>query len=110
MHELSITRNIVATVQEHARGRTVTGVTLRVGTLSGIEVDAVRFCFDVCAEGTALQGATLTIERVQACADCTECGKRVELQRLVAICPCEKRARLDLVAGDELLIQSMEVR
>lgn len=110
MHELSLTRNIVAAVDERARGRAVSNVTLRVGALSGVEVEAVRFCFDVCTEGTALEGATLTIVEVPARAECQGCGKQVELERLVAICPCEKRARMTLSSGDELVIQSMEVR
>ncbi len=61
MHELSITRNIVAIVSEAASGRRVRHVTLEIGRLSGVMADAVRFCFDIVAEGTVVAEATLEI-------------------------------------------------
>ncbi|NVB40868.1 hydrogenase maturation nickel metallochaperone HypA [Pseudenhygromyxa sp. WMMC2535] len=109
MHELSITRNIVATVAERARGRTITGVTLKIGELAGIELQALRFCFDVCAEGTCLEGATLNIESIPGRGRCVACDEQVALSAPIAICPCERRARLIIEAGEELLIHSMEV-
>ena len=61
MHELGITRNIVAIVSERAQGQQVLRVTLEVGRLSGMFADAIRFCFDVCSKGTPLADATLEI-------------------------------------------------
>lgn len=109
MHELSLMRSIVGTCVERAEGRRVKSVRLRVGALSGVEVHALRFCFDVCTEGTVLAGAALTIDEVPGRAECRACGERVALERFVAVCPCEKRARLTVLSGDELLIDSMEV-
>ena len=57
MHELGITRNIVAIVEEAAKGRRVRRVTLEVGELSGVMSEAIAFCFDVVTAGTALEGA-----------------------------------------------------
>ena len=109
MHELSITRGIVAICDEQARGRRVTRVRLHIGKLSGVEVEAVRFCFDLCAEGTALEGAALDVDHIDGRGRCQECDEIVPLDTLLAICPCERRARVTLEAGDELLIKSMEV-
>jgi len=61
MHELGITRNIVAIVGEAAKGRRVVRVTLEVGALSGVMTDAIAFCFDVVAKGTPVEGAVLDI-------------------------------------------------
>ena len=36
-------------------------LTLVIGRLSGVMPDALRFCFDICSEGTVLEGATLEI-------------------------------------------------
>ena len=44
MHELSITRNVVAIVSDCAQGRRVRRVTLEVGKLSGVMTDAIAFC------------------------------------------------------------------
>ena len=59
MHELGLTRNVVAIVIEHARGRAVKHVRLAIGPTAGVERDALSFCFDVVTAGTELEGATL---------------------------------------------------
>ena len=110
MHELSITRNIVAIVQDRAAGRSIRSVRLQIGRLSGIEIQAVRFCFDICTAGTALEGAVLEIDEVAGRGTCEECGEGVELERFVLRCPCERRAPVKIVEGEELLIKSMEVQ
>ena len=48
MHELSITQNLVAIVEEHAQGQRVKRVTLEIGKLSGVMADAIHFCFEAC--------------------------------------------------------------
>ena len=53
MHELSITRSVVAIVAERAAGQRVTRVRLQIGCLSAVMPDAIRFCFDLCAVNTA---------------------------------------------------------
>ena len=61
MHELSITRNVVAIVSERAVGQRVTRVRLEIGRLTAVVPDSIRFCFDICAQGTPLAGAELEI-------------------------------------------------
>lgn len=61
MHELGITRNIVAIVEEAAQGRRVVRVVLEVGKLAGVMPDAITFCFDVVCKGTIAEGAALSI-------------------------------------------------
>jgi hydrogenase nickel incorporation protein HypA/HybF len=64
MHELSITQNIVAIVAEHAQGKKVQRVLLEIGKLSAILPDAIKFCFDICSQGTVLEGAMLQIKEM----------------------------------------------
>ena len=59
MHELGLTRNVVAIVGEHAKGRTVRRVRLAIGPLACVERRALSFCFGIVAEGTPLAGASL---------------------------------------------------
>ena len=61
MHELGITRNVVAICSEHANGAPVRRVTLEIGKLAAILPESVRFCFDICTKGTLLEGARLEI-------------------------------------------------
>jgi hydrogenase nickel incorporation protein HypA/HybF len=104
MHELSLTQHVVSLVTERAAGRPITEVRLRIGRLAGVHVEAVKFCFDVCAQGTSAEGARLVVEEVEGRGECTECGKTVALEQPVGICPCEKMAPVRILAGEELSI------
>jgi hydrogenase nickel incorporation protein HypA/HybF len=108
MHELSITRNIVAIVSDHAAGRRVRRVTLEVGKLSGVMTDAIAFCFDVVAQDTVLEGATLDITEVEGRARCTACGAEFDMPTLYTVCACGSR-RLHRLRGEELKIKTMEL-
>jgi hydrogenase nickel incorporation protein HypA/HybF len=61
MHELSLTRSIVAIAAEGAGGRRVTRVIIAVGKQAGVQAEAIAFCFEVLARGTAVDGAVLEI-------------------------------------------------
>jgi hydrogenase nickel incorporation protein HypA/HybF len=109
MHELSITHNIVAIACEQAGDRRVRAVHVRIGALTGVDVQAVRFCYDLCTEGTSAAGSQLVVEEVAGAARCTECQREVALDLPIGVCPCERRALLARTAGDELLVTELEV-
>jgi hydrogenase nickel incorporation protein HypA/HybF len=107
MHELAITRNVIAICVEHAGGARVTRVRLEIGKLSGIMADAVRFCFDVCARGTVVEGARLEIIETPGLAVCRGCGADVPLTQVFDRCGCGGND-LRRVAGEELKVKEME--
>lgn len=108
MHELSITRNIVAIVAERAAGQRVTRVRLAIGRLSAIQPEAIRFCFDICAAGTVAAGAVLEIIEVPGRARCQGCGAEIELLIPVGRCSACSTGTLKLIAGEEMLIKEIE--
>ena len=63
MHELSVTREIVAIACNAASGQRVRAISVAVGALSCVSPDALTFCFDVVAQGTRAEGARLDIRR-----------------------------------------------
>jgi hydrogenase nickel incorporation protein HypA/HybF len=107
MHELGIAQEVVAIVCEHAQGR-VTRVVLEIGKLSAVLPDAIRFCFDMCTEGTVVAGAELDIIEVPGRARCRECGGEVTLERPFGLCPCGC-SDLEWLTGDELRVKEFEV-
>lgn len=109
MHELSLTRSIVAIVLERAAGRRVESVRLSVGKLAGVEIDALRFCFPLVTEGTALDGTVLHIDEVPGRARCRGCERQLDLEFPLGLCPCEQRQPLEILSGEELLVKEMEV-
>ncbi|KAF3889410.1 MULTISPECIES: hydrogenase maturation nickel metallochaperone HypA [Nostocales] len=108
MHELGITQNIVAIVSEHAQGKKVQRVLLEIGKLSAIMPDAVRFCFDVCTQGTILEGAKLEIVEPAGLARCCQCGSEIPLAKPFGNCQCGS-THLDVIAGTELKIKEIEI-
>jgi hydrogenase nickel incorporation protein HypA/HybF len=108
MHELSITQNIVAIVSDAAKGQKVRRVTLDIGELSGVTPDAIAFCFDVVAKGTALDGAVLDIHRIKGLALCRTCGARFATDTIYQSCACGS-LNIQRLAGEELKIREMEL-
>lgn len=107
MHELGITRNLVAIVADAAQGRRVRRVLLEIGERSAILPDAVRFCYDVVSQGTALQGSALEILMVAPGWHCSACG--VVHHTDAAHCGHCGHGPLRQRSGDELNIKAMEV-
>lgn len=108
MHELGITRNIVAIVAEHAAGRRVKRIRLDIGKLSAVMPDAILFCFDVCTKGTPVDGAALEINEIAGLGRCEACGAEIALEQKFGRCACGS-ARVTCIAGEELNIKEMEV-
>lgn len=107
MHELGIAQEVVALVADHARRR-VTRVVLEIGKLSAILPDAVRFCFDLCSEGTVVAGATLDIIEIPGRARCRNCGGEVILEQPFGRCQCGG-TDLEWLTGEELRVKEYEV-
>lgn len=108
MHELGITQNIILIVAEHAGGQRVKRVVLEVGTLAGVMPESIRFCFDVVAAGTALEGAVLEIREIEPRARCKTCGTEFIQVTLLSPCECGSHS-LDRLTGQELNIKEYEL-
>ncbi len=108
MHELQITDDIVRTVRERLGDERVVRVRVRVGRLTAVVPDALRFCFDVCSRGTSLDGATLELDEVAARIQCARCGVESEVEDAIPLCRCGS-AEVTVLSGNELTIEEVEV-
>ncbi len=107
MHELSIANAVVEACAERAAGARVLRVRLEVGRLAAVLPDALRFCFDVCAQGTDVEGAELDIREIDGRAVCDTCRRTIVLAQPYGRCDCGGSLRI--VAGKELRVKDMEV-
>ncbi len=65
MHELSIAASILETVKRQAAangGGRVKKAGVRIGALSGVDTESLRFCFGAIVAGTREAGCELEIE------------------------------------------------
>ncbi|CAM02353.1 hydrogenase-3 nickel incorporation protein HypA [Saccharopolyspora erythraea NRRL 2338] len=108
MHELGITQGIAEAVLDAVADARVTCVHLEIGRLSGVVADSVRFCFDLVAEGTALEGARLEIAEPAGWGACRDCGNEFDVTGPIALCRCGG-GDVAVLAGRELRIRSVEV-
>ena len=113
MHELSMAASIVDVVTESVAaypGATVKEVRLRVGALSAVVEDSLKFCWELTTLGTPLEGATLVVRMMPVVIHCVGCGIEAELEGVQSFrCPrCGEPAR-DLRQGRELEIESIEI-
>ncbi len=114
MHELGLTQQLVETlsravVEQEGAGARVVRVVVEVGKLAAVLPDALRFCFDLCAAGTPLQGAILQIDEIPGRARCKACDLELLLDKPFGRCACGG-SDLDWLSGDELRVTAMEVQ
>jgi len=112
MHEVAITQSMLDLVlkqAEKARAKEVKKINLVIGEMSGFTEDSVRFYFDLLSKGTLAAGATLSFRVVPTTARCRGCGKDFELKELDWTCPHCHGNNIEIVAGKELSVESIEV-
>jgi len=112
MHELSITESMLDIVLDQAQkngAERVQAINLVIGEMSGVVDDCVRFYFDFLVKGTIAEGATLSFTRVPARARCRNCGRVFKLKEFDWSCPDCGQDSIEITAGKELFVESIEV-
>jgi hydrogenase nickel incorporation protein HypA/HybF len=109
MHELSLAEAVVRIACGHAAGRPVARVELKVGHLRQVVPSALEFAFELVARGTEAEGAELVMEEVPAAARCRGCGAESELPGFPLQCGACGGLDLELLRGEELLVDSLEL-
>ena len=109
MHELSVANAVVDTAGRHARGRTVTVVSLRVGRMRQVVPDSLRFYFGIVARDTLCEHARLELTEVDVRLSCSACGREWEPLYPAFRCPDCASADVALLAGEELEVDYIEV-
>jgi hydrogenase nickel incorporation protein HypA/HybF len=113
MHELSIAEHIVEIAVDSLPGHgspVVEEIELEIGTLSGIEIDALTFALDVVMKNTPLEHATVRILRVQGRLGCDLCGAEFDVEDFFAPCPSCGGFRNSVVRGEEMRVKSLLVK
>lgn len=112
MHEVSLAGGILGIAEAAAlreRFARVTMLRLEAGSLSGIEVRALRFALEALAPGTCLEGARIEIETPSGQAWCMQCSATVALAARGDACPVCASYQLQATAGTELRVLDMLV-
>jgi len=113
MHELSIARSIVETISHKLVELKVEGpvrrIALRVGPLDAVVPDALKYCFQVCADDTPLEGAELSIRQTTTEGTCNGCGYVFDVDQPVFLCPRCHGSDIALEESDSLTIEAIDL-
>lgn len=112
MHEMSICENILDILKEQARAQdfaTVKRISLEIGPLSGVEIEALKFGFDVVMRNSLADGAALDIVETEARATCLDCGAAAAITQRYDPCPQCGSHNLQVTSGEEMRIKELEV-
>ncbi len=112
MHELSlmdaVRQQVLEQAARHGAGR-ITAITLRVGSLAGVEIEALRLAHTVVMADTLAAGSRLEIEAVEAACFCAACEQPFAAHDGCCECPRCGRISRELLRGRELQLASMEI-
>jgi hydrogenase nickel incorporation protein HypA/HybF len=111
MHETSVCTALLDRVEAVAlrEGGRVSGVSVRIGPLSGVEPQLLARAFRAVCEDRGLGAPRLSIEHAPVRVSCLVCGRESEgapQQLTCAACGAEDTR---LVAGDELLLTGVDL-
>jgi len=112
MHEMSLCESILQVLEQQAEAqqyRKVTTVWLEIGALAGVEIDALRFSFEVVVQGSLAYQARLEVIEVPGQAWCMPCSRNVLVQHLYDLCPHCGSHQLQVNSGDQMRIKELEV-
>jgi hydrogenase nickel incorporation protein HypA/HybF len=112
MHELSLAEDILRLMEDTARreaARRITRVTLEIGALASVEIEALRFCFAAVIRGTLAATAQLEIRVLPGEGWCMPCGQTVPLAALADPCPRCGSFQVQAVRGMEMRVKEIEI-
>ena len=112
MHELAVTQNILDIVLDEAKAvkaERITKVSLVIGELSGVVGDCVQFYFPFLGEDSIANGASIDFRLVPAQLRCRKCVTSFNPQGSVWVCPNCQSSSVEVVAGRDCYVESIEV-
>jgi len=112
MHELALAESILDAVSRELEaypGAVPVRVGVKVGVMAAVDLEALRFCFDVALRGTNWSRLRLDAQVVPGEAYCVACGHRMRAEVMVLECARCGSAQTVMHGSDELDLTCLEV-
>ncbi len=108
MHELGIASDICRTVSDFSEGRRVESITVDVGILAGVAVEALDFCIREVARDMGLGEPEVTIRTVSATLLCA-CGHEYSVNDMLDGCPSCGGYQREVRRGMDIIVREVEI-
>ncbi|MBF0302320.1 MAG: hydrogenase maturation nickel metallochaperone HypA [Desulfamplus sp.] len=113
MHEMGVAQQMInialASIPADIVNPRVERLNLKVGKLAAVVEDSLKFCFEIIAKDSLLEGAELVIEHVPVKVRCKNCQAIWEVDGPVFSCQSCKDGMVEIISGRELEIVSIEI-
>jgi hydrogenase nickel incorporation protein HypA/HybF len=112
MHEMSLAEGVLQIIEDSAKTQNfsrVKTVWLEIGQLAGVEVEAMKFCFDAVTRDSIAQDAKLEIVEKPGQAWCLHCAETVQVQALYDACPKCGSLQVQVTGGNEMRVKELDV-
>jgi hydrogenase nickel incorporation protein HypA/HybF len=112
MHEMSLAEGVLQLIEDAARTEDfsrVKTVWLEIGQLAGVEVEAMKFCFDAVVKDSIARSAQLVVIEIPGQAWCSHCAEAVQVQALYDVCPKCGSHQVQVTGGNEMRVKELEV-
>jgi len=112
MHEYSIVQSLLDSCDENAaknQATKVTKVVIKIGVMSGVEVELLRTAFDTFKEKTICEKAEFIINVQPVVIKCNECQEESIIEGNEYHCPKCKSANLNVIDGEDMYLMQLEL-
>ena len=112
MHEMSIALSIIDLASdqaEKAQASKIVEIELDIGTLSGVEMEALNFAMEIAKMESVLESAKIRFNKIEAIGECLECENVFDAEGFINICPRCGEMNTKVIRGKELQLKSILV-
>lgn len=113
MHEMGVAQQMInialASIPKDIFNPKVETLNLKIGKLAAVVEDSLKFCFEIIAKDSPLEGAILVIEHVPVKVHCMKCDNIWEVDGPLFSCPSCQDGTVEIISGRELEIISIEL-
>ncbi|NPA44531.1 MAG: hydrogenase maturation nickel metallochaperone HypA [Chlorobi bacterium] len=107
---MSIVVSIVEIAESEAKknnAKKITKLELDIGTVSGIELDALNFAFESIKNETMLKNAQIKINKIKAKSKCEDCNYEFNVEDVYSLCPKCNSYKTTIIHGKEMKVKSI---
>ncbi len=112
MHELPVTESLLKIALDNAAqaqsGR-ITALNIVMGELASMVDDSIQFYWEIIAKDTIAEKAVLNFRRIPAELQCIACAEKYHPENKELVCPKCGSVGAKILAGEEFLLESIDV-
>ena len=112
LHEMSVATSLMRVLSKklvELAPCKLTALELTVGELSGIDRESLRFALDTLVTEAGYDGVELRFEPGPAVFACIACNWQGQLDSFTLVCPDCNGAALDIIAGQDVSLERIEI-